>query len=338
MTAHTIEYPFIRFNGNKGYSRDGDTVTLFADRIDNLNSTGITSGSLALQLWACPAPYDGGVLTGWKLAEFPLGVLQANHFMSPVKSDVPAMLPESGDYTMVLAVAEWDGEGFNLIHDYHSYADRDSFLHPCLDGLVGYHCIDNGRLVVNVERIQNPRDPHNMSGTLSLELWALGEPYVVGDFAGHALAGITLGALAGGASWLDCSYELGLSPPPPGTYTLVLMLREWVGNGYVTRDHSNFRDRVTFPFITSSPSSCANVITEGFPGEVGNAAQAPAPAAVSVIAGPDVGHETGLPSLKDAGQASPSQERASNSVMALLADVKSFTQWVLERIKQQLLL
>ena len=95
-------------------------MSLFADRIDNLNSAVITSGSLALQLWACPAPCNGGVFTGWKLAELLLGILQANHFQAPVKSDVPANLPESEDYAIVLVIAKGDGEGFNIIHDFHN--------------------------------------------------------------------------------------------------------------------------------------------------------------------------------------------------------------------------
>lgn len=63
-----------------------------------------------MQLWACQMPYTGGVLTGWKLAEFPPGTVQANHFLAPVKSNVPASFPESGDYAIALVVAEWDGE------------------------------------------------------------------------------------------------------------------------------------------------------------------------------------------------------------------------------------
>jgi hypothetical protein len=155
---------------------------VLADRIDNVDQASITSGSLALQLWACQAPYNGGNLMGFKLAEFLLGILQPNHFLAPVKSDVPANLPESGDCAMVLVIAEWDGEDVNLIHDFQNYPNRDVFLHPRLDGLVGCHCVDDGRLVVNVERIQNPRDSNNMSGTLSLELWAL-------PFAGRPCGG-----------------------------------------------------------------------------------------------------------------------------------------------------
>ena len=55
MTPHTVENAFIQFKGNNGFSRHGDTVSLFADRIDNLNNSGVTSGSLALQLWQLEA-------------------------------------------------------------------------------------------------------------------------------------------------------------------------------------------------------------------------------------------------------------------------------------------
>ena len=339
MIPHTVEYPFIRFNGNSGYSRHGDTVSLFADRIDNLNNAGITSGSLALQLWACQAPYTGGCLTGWKLAEFLLGVLQANHFLAPVKSDVPANFPEFGNYAIVLVIAELDGDGFNLIHDFQNYPVRDVFLHPRLDGLVGYRCINNGHLVVSVEHIHNPRDSNNLSGTLSLELWALAEPYVVGDFSGHALAGVTLGTLPGGASWQDCSYDLEITPPPSGPYTLVLMLREWTGNGYVTRDHSNFKDRVTFPLPTTPlPPLSETVTTDDAHVEVLDTAQSLEPVTVVTAAGQigRTGHETESPSPKDAERAGTAQESEYISVSTLLANIKSFTQWVLEKIKQAL--
>jgi hypothetical protein len=132
MPPHSVENAFIQFSGNSGYSRHGDTVSLYADRIDNQYNCGFTSGSLALQLWACQAPYNGGSLTGWKLAESKLGILEANHFIAPVKADVPSHFPEHGDYAIVLVIAEWDGEDFNLIHDYHNYPCRDVFLHPRL--------------------------------------------------------------------------------------------------------------------------------------------------------------------------------------------------------------
>jgi hypothetical protein len=251
MTPHTIEHPYIQFTGSSGYSRNGDAVSLFADRIDNLSNEGITSGNLSLQLWACQSPYTGGELTGWKLADAPLGVLQPGHGLAPVKSDVPASFPESGDFAIALVIAEWDGEGFNLIHDFHNYPYRDVFIHPRFEGRIGYRFVDDKHLVVDVERIRNPRDPDNLSGTLSLELWALPEPYIAGDFHGHTLGAMTLGTLAGSAGWPSNAYTMTIVPPPADTYTLVLMLREWTGNGFVTRDHCNFGHQVTFPLAPS---------------------------------------------------------------------------------------
>jgi hypothetical protein len=338
MNPDTIEHAFIRFSGDSGYSRHGDTVSLYADRIHNLYTSGVTSGSLALQLWACQAPYAGGHLTGWKLAELKLGILEAHHFIAPVKADVPGYFPEHGDYAIVLVIAEWDGEDFNLIHDFHNYPSRDVFLHPRLEGLVGYRCIDDGRLAVDVERIHNPRDSDNMSGTLSLELWALSEPYVVGDFAGYALGGVALGTLAGSASWQNCSYDLEISPPPPDLYTLVLMLREWDGNGYVTRDHSNFRDRVTFPLVTETQSFPEGPATDNTDEEVANAAQAPAAVFVAPIAGQErrTAHEPDSTEFETTVQASSAQANETITVSALLVNIKSIAQWLLEKIRQQL--
>jgi hypothetical protein len=334
MSPHTVECPYLQFNGNSGYSRHGDTVSLFADRIDNLNNAGNTSGNLALQLWACQAPYTGGSLTGWKLAEFPLGFLQANHFLAPVKLDVPACFPESGDYAIALVIAEWDGEGFNLIHDFHNYPQRDVFLHPRLDGQVGYRCVDEGHIVVNVGCIHNARDPDNMSGTLSLELWALPEPYVRGDFTGHALAAVTLGSLAGGANWQDCAYDLEITPPPAGTYTLVLMLREWVGNGYITRDHSNFGDRVTFPVVTAEPRASATVIADASLGQVASTAQSTEQAQAATITGRggNAGHDAGPSPSKDTEQAHATQESENVSAQVIIDNMKSFVQRLLDRL------
>jgi hypothetical protein len=336
MTPHAIEFPYIQFNGNSGYARHGDMVSLSAERIDNLNSAGITSGNLALQLWACQAPYSGGNLAGWKLAEFPLGALQANHFLAPVKSDVPANLPESGDYAIALVIAEWDGEGFNRIHDFHNYPKRDVFLHPRFDGLTGYRSVDGGRIAVDVERIHNPRDPDNMSGTLSLELWALPEPYVRGDFAGHALAAVTLGSLAGGSTWQNCAYELEISPPPAGSYTLVLMLREWVGNGYVTRDHSSLQHRMTFPLVASASQASEPVIADAALGQFANTAQSPQQAGEPSVAARAAG--AGPPPPKDAQQTHAAQRREDVSALAILDNLKNlkrFAERLLNKIKQE---
>jgi hypothetical protein len=335
MYPHSVENGFIKFSGNSGYSRHGDTVSLYADHIDNLSSSSITSGSLAMQLWACQTPYNSGILTGHKLAELKLGILEANHFIGPVKSDVPAYFPEHGDYAIVLIIAEWDGDDFNLIHDFQNFPNRDVFMHPCLEGVVGYRCIDDGRLAIAVERIHNPRDPNNISGTLSLELWALSEPYVGGDFAGYALAGVTLGTLPGSESWQSCSYDLVICEPPPGIYTLVIMLREWTGNGYVTRDHANFNNRVTFPLVTPIRSFPEITIVSNTDEKVRHGVQAHEAVTVSDQE-ENTAHKTKPLVPNVTWQSGTAHTSETISVSMLFANIKSISHRVLEKIKHQL--
>jgi hypothetical protein len=338
MTPHTVEHPYIQLHGTSRYSRHGDTISLFAERIDNLNSAGGTSGNLALQFWACRSPYTGGALTGWKLADYPLGTLASGHFLASVEAEVPASAPESGNFSITLVVAEWDGEGFNLVHDFHNYPVPDVFIHPRLEGVLGYRCVDEQHLVIDIERIHNPRDPYNLSGSLSLELWALTEPYTGGDFRGHALAGITLGTLNGGASWQDCAYDTEITLPPPGTYTLALMLREWVGNGYVTRDHCNFDLQVTFPIEIKETHSTATPGTEEAIGQAAEPEQFFEQTRDTIEAG-----EIGNPDQENVCLATQDIECTpvvkkdeSLSVWLLLDDWKQFTRQLWGKIRKRL--
>jgi hypothetical protein len=336
MIPHTVEHPYIHFNGTSGYSRHGDTVSLFAERIENLNNAGVTSGNLSLQLWACQSPYTGGSLTGRKLAEFPLGVLRPGHSLAPVNADVPASFPESGDFAIALVIAEWDGEGFNLIHDFHNYPCRDLFLHPRLEGAVGYRCVDDKRLVVDVERIHNPRDPNNMSGTLSLELWALPEPYIAGDFGGHALGAITLGSIAGGTSWQNCAYDMEMVAPPADTYTLVLMLREWTGNSYVTRDHCNFSHRVTFPIAIAATQATETLIADEPLGQVAQPAKSFEQTGEVAHAGPvgNPANEVGPLAPQDIEKTRASRKGESAAAQIPFENLKRFAQRLWEWLRE----
>lgn len=337
MTPHSVELPYIVFNGATRYSRQGDVLSLFVDRIDNLSDEDFTSGNLCLQLWACQSPYSGGELTGWKLAELSLGVLSPGHFLAPVESEVAATFPEFGDFAIVLVVAEWDGEGFNRIHDYHNYPYRDAFIHPRLAGTMGYLWVDDTHLVLDVERIDNPRPPENMSGALALELWALPEPYETGDFQGHALGAVALGSLAGAGSWQNLSFDLDIATPPADTYTLVLMLREWNGNSYVTRDHCNFRYRVVFPIDLSATGAMDTSIAEGPVEQVGHPVQSAervdeAPRAEFVEDRPAQEDEASAPEDIKPVPASPKVERLS--VQTLFDSLKRFAQPLWAWLKQ----
>lgn len=125
-----------------------------------------------------------------------------------------------------------------------------SFPSLALSGANGYE-IQGDRVVLTVSEIANNRSFDNLSGTLSVELWALDAPYAGGDFSGMALAGTEIGRLAGQHFLPEGRYDLPLQAPGEGRWFLTLMLREWEGSGFVTRDHVNFAQ----PYVVEKTAS-----------------------------------------------------------------------------------
>jgi len=97
----------VKFVGNAGYTYTGDVAVLTADEIRNFDSSGST-GPLHLELWAIAAPFDGGPMTGYKLAEYTLGQLVAGFSYSHVSSGtVPFTPPPAGEWTFTIIVTEY---------------------------------------------------------------------------------------------------------------------------------------------------------------------------------------------------------------------------------------
>lgn len=127
-----------------------------------------------------------------------------------------------------------------------------------LDGGCGYR-IDNGRVVINVGRILSLRETDNLSGTLSIELWALADTYNGEGFNGTALAGTCIGELQGQHMLVNCEYDLIFQPPAAGLWHLCLMLREWNGVFFETVDYVNFdqiyREPAELQLVTPKPAA-----------------------------------------------------------------------------------
>ncbi len=137
-----------------------------------------------------------------------------------------------------------------------------------MGGNCGYR-IEGDRVIVTIDEIANNRDVANISGTLSLELWALSQPWQGGDFNGMAVAATQIGQLSGQHCLRNCHYDLNFFAPLSGSWHLCLMLREWDGAGYVTRDTVNFSTPYTAaiderPEVEVSRRESSNVITVAF--------------------------------------------------------------------------
>jgi DNA uptake protein ComE-like DNA-binding protein len=240
-----------RLGAVHGYRFDGDTVHLNA--MFTVLNAAAHQRAWALQLWACPTtPATATDIKGQLVAQAPLPPIgevadDTESFGPSAPAQTPAV---QGEHVMVLALVAGSAGKFNEVHDFAVYARTERFLQPRLAGNVAYR-IEGGRIVIDVERIENPRDAANLSGSLALELWALAGRYQGGKFNGVPLAGVAFDALGGQMEYRQRSFELPFTPPPAGNWNLVLMLREWTAAGFVTRDFSNF----AVPMVVASKAA-----------------------------------------------------------------------------------
>ena len=257
---HVQSHAAARLGANHGYLIDGDVARLHAD-VEGLNGRH-TAGRLALQLWACEAPHTGGALAGIKVAETTLsGSGDALMPSFRIDAEADAFVPGGQrDYAMVLVLSS-DANGEHRVHDFANYPARQRFMTPHFDGRVGYR-IDDDHVVLEAAAIHSPRANDNISGSLSLELWAVTHPYRGGRVDGHLLGRTDLGRLAGQESLTAIAARTPFTPPAPGEWEVVMTLCEWTeAAGYVTRDHARFAIPylvVSEPTIVS-PASVAPV-------------------------------------------------------------------------------
>jgi DNA uptake protein ComE-like DNA-binding protein len=219
----------VRIGSDHGYAFDGDSVRLDAELLIG-NPEAAATLEWALQLWACEAPFDGSPVRGSKVAELPV----ANEAW--VSATTPAFPPAGrAAHAMVLVLASGKDGSFDQVQDYANFPQAETFVQPCLTGATGFSLAEDS-VTLNVGAIDNPRAADNLSGSLSLELWAFADSKP----EGIQLASANLGSLAGQNSWYELTIDTPLLAKPAGTWNIALLLREWTNAGYVTRDFTNF--------------------------------------------------------------------------------------------------
>ena len=108
------------------------------------------------------------------------------------------------------------------------------------------------------------------------------------------------------------------------------MLREWVGNGYVTRDHFNFNGRETFPLAISPLSSGGTTNSNTATEAIRNSVQSPDTVTEVTIT------ESESPSPTDSERAATAGETAYKSISVSVTEFVSFAQRLLKKIRQRL--
>ncbi len=234
MTNYSASIETTGLGLNHGYCLDGDFVHLNAD-VSLAEADLADGGQWALQLWASAAGFDGLALNGVKVAEL---ALQPTPGSFNVAACVTA-LPPAGCAQQVMSLAlVWQGtDGQVRVRDLSVYPTAQTFFQPFMHGAVSCQLKD-GVAEIAIESIASPRAPENISGTLTLEVWALDVPYAGGAWVGTPVASLVLGVLSGGTTWSDCHYSVPAVTANAGA-ALTVMLREWTPAGYLTRDYRN---------------------------------------------------------------------------------------------------
>lgn len=244
-----------RLGASHGYRFDGDVVFLNASFIADASADVGRSWSLRL------IAGDNHVVAEASLP--PLAELTGA--VENFEVAAPAVAPAArGFHTITLALVSRDNAGAESIQDRAVYDLAQSFAQPRLSGPVGLWFENDAELVLDVDHIENPRAEGNLSGTLSIEVWASDRAYDGGAVLGRPVAGAILGSLAAGQSWAPGALHLNAARPAAGSH-LVVALREWNGSAYVTRD-----------FVTFSPAPA--------PVAASVSAASSAPASSSVVA------------------------------------------------------
>jgi hypothetical protein len=101
-----------RMRGNLGYRIEGERVRLWVEHIENPRDAANLSGTLALELWALPAPYAGQALAGTPLASTVIGSLPGQAESTGNSFDLPFSSPPAGEWHFVLILREWTAAGY----------------------------------------------------------------------------------------------------------------------------------------------------------------------------------------------------------------------------------
>lgn len=264
-------------SGNVGFQTDGtqSTVVITAGRVEN-RTPGGSSGTVRLEVWAFASPYTGaGLTTGHRLAVYSLGQIAGGSARTNINSgSVPFFPPPQGTWRVSLVATELTaGTSSN---DGYVQRDYENFSTPWVSGaLSGNSSLTFGGRITYIPTAGNTGvilqvdllrslSPSGTSGSLRFELWATASAYTGGAITGHKLAQYPMSPISAGTTRSGInSGTIAFTPPPTGTWRVVLLLTEYstgtsTNDGYAMRDYNVFPDPMVIaggPTIVTQPVS-----------------------------------------------------------------------------------
>lgn len=101
-----------RLDGTSSFSLSEDGVTLAVERVSNPRTEDNLSGSLALELWALPAPYQAGEPEGQPLVSVALGSLAGQQAWQDLAFTQTLASHPVGTWHIALLLREWSAKGY----------------------------------------------------------------------------------------------------------------------------------------------------------------------------------------------------------------------------------
>ena len=202
------------------------------------------SGSLRLELWASPNPYEGTGLpqNGYMLGAGLLSPISAGYSVSNIVKTAALRSPPGGYYYTTLIVTEYTRTGY-IPRDFIAIPDTFYFGGPSanapkldLQGPVSWAILGT-TIKVSGGKIINPRNG-SASGALQLKLYAT-EQQVVDTLPENAilLATANLGTVKGKATMNKPSRTVAFAMPPTNIYFTTFVLVETISPGvFVQQD------------------------------------------------------------------------------------------------------
>jgi hypothetical protein len=216
------------------FTDDSSKVSLGSDLVKN-DSRENATGTLKMQLWACPAPYQGGSIQGHLIATTDrIQNLGPGQFYDNLRRTVAyTPPPAAATYHMVIVLLEYRG-GKYVIADHVNMKNLKALAPLPLFSMKGpwrwQTSYEGGTVDMSVAKISHRRTGN--TGTLKLSVWLTEAPYDGGRLYGYEIGSVRKDALKPGFGYNEVKNVAKFVPPPAGLYYANLILSEWSDDAY----------------------------------------------------------------------------------------------------------